>query len=110
MLRDHLPGDIVALLVPVPRLPSEECSYAADILRKKVDARRTQIVGLNRDVWQVPSLLDPGLEIRLALLDRCNSDFRTLRQRELPSRLHIQLLGQFGRHWLDRELDEEISA
>ena len=39
-----LPGDIVALLIPVPRLPSQECSYAADILWKEIDASRSQML------------------------------------------------------------------
>jgi hypothetical protein len=47
MFRDDLPGDIVALLAPVPRLPGEECPYAADILWEEVDASRSQVVGLN---------------------------------------------------------------
>ncbi len=79
MFRDDFLGYIVALLPPVPGLPGEECPYATDILREEVDARRGQIVGLNRDVGQVSSLLDLGLQIRLILLDRSDLDLGALR-------------------------------
>jgi hypothetical protein len=85
MFHDDLLGDIVALLTPVPGLPGEECSYATNILREEVDARRSQVVGLNRDVGKVPGLFNPGLQIRLSFFDGSNLDLRTLRQCELSS-------------------------
>ena len=61
MLRDDLLGEIVAFLSPVPGLPGEENSYATDILREEVDARRSEIIRLDGDVGQIPRLLNPGL-------------------------------------------------
>src|SRR5882757_4580535 len=110
VFRDDLLGNIVALLAPVPGLPRKQSTYGTDILRKEADARGGQIVNLNRDIGQVPRLLNPGLDVRLILLNGSNPDLRALRQRELSSRLQIQLFRQSRRHRLHRKLDEKVSA
>src|SRR6266702_8391268 len=108
--RHALRGDIVALLVPVPRLPGKERSYGDDILREKGNARRSQVVSLNRDVGQVSSLLNLGLQTRLFLLDGGHLDLWTLCERTLPSCIQIHLFWQSDGHRLDRKLDQKISA
>src|SRR5258708_313912 len=97
VFRYDLPGDIVALLVPVPGLPGKECSDAADILWKEIDASRSQIVGLNRNVGQISSSLNLGLQVRLFLPDRGNLDLGSLRKCELSSGLQIHLFRQCRR-------------
>src|SRR6266700_2403051 len=110
VFRQDLPCDIVALLIPVPGLPGQECSDAADILWKEIDASRSQIVGLNRDVGQISSSLNLGLQVRLLLFDRGNLDLGALRKCELSSGLQIHLFRQCSRNSLDRKVDEKISA
>src|SRR5258707_2235824 len=110
MFRDDLLFDVVVLLAPVPRLPGEENSYATDVLRKEVDACRSQIVGLDRDVGHIPRLFNPGLQIRLIFLDGSNLDLRTLRKRPPSSRSQIQFFRQSRSYRLKRKVFVKVSA
>src|SRR5256886_8654968 len=58
--------NLMALLSPIPWLPSNQCADGAYVLREKIDICRTEVAGLDGDIWDVMRLFALGCQFSLS--------------------------------------------